>query len=133
MTRIQSRILVGCFLRDMSRNELDCKNYKSCKVLSWGNKKDENNKYDQNCKKLGEGQNESAQGPRLKNAETDKNDESNKFDKKLQKIPNGDQNERACVNRCNKNIIINNEYNKINNKCPKHKMSMQHKIEVMIK
>ena len=66
VTRIQSLILVGCFLRDMSRNELDCKNYKSCKVLSWGNKKDENNKYDQNCKKLREGQNESAQGPRLK-------------------------------------------------------------------
>ena len=72
VTRIQSPILVGCFLRDISRNELGCKNYKSCKVLSWGNKKDENNKYDQNCKKLGEGQNESAQGPRLKNAETDK-------------------------------------------------------------
>ena len=76
--------------------------------MTWGNRKDENNKYDQNCKNLGEGQNERAQGLRLKNAETDKNDESNKFDKKLQKIPNGGQNERACVNRCNKNIIINN-------------------------
>ena len=84
VTRIQSPI-VGCFLRDVSRSELDCKNYKSSKLLSWGNKKDENNNYDQNCKKLGEGQNESAQGTRLKNAETDKNDESNKFDKNYKK------------------------------------------------
>ena len=53
--------------------------------MLWGNKKDENNKYDQHCKKLGEGQNESAQGPRLKNAKTDKNDESNKFDKNCKK------------------------------------------------
>ena len=59
-TRIQSPILVGCFLRDMSTNEIDCKNYKSCKVLSWGNKKDENNKYDRNCKKLGERQKQHA-------------------------------------------------------------------------
>ena len=87
VTRIQSPILVGCFLTDISRNELGCKNYKSCKVLSWGNKKHENNKYDQNCKKLGEGQNESAQGPRLKNAETNKNDDSNKFDRKTTKNP----------------------------------------------
>ena len=53
--------------------------------MSWGNKKDENNKYDQNFKKLGEGQNESAQGARLNNAETGKNDESNKFDKNYKK------------------------------------------------
>ena len=79
VTRIQSPVLVGCLLRDMSRNELDYKSCKSCKVLSWGNKKDENNKYDQNCKKLGEGQNESVQGTRLKN------DESNKFDKNYKK------------------------------------------------
>ena len=111
MTRIQFLILVGCFLvRDMSRNELDCKNYTSCKVLSWGNKKDENNKYDQNCKKLGEGQNESEKGPRLKNAETDKNDESNKLDKNHKKslMEARMRGQYYCVNRCNKNIIINN-------------------------
>ena len=107
VTRIQSPILVGCFLRDISRNELGCKNYKSRKVLSWGNKKDENNKYDQNCKKLGEGQNESAQGPRLKNAETDKKLMMRATDlTKTTKNPNGDQNERARVNRCNKNILL---------------------------
>ena len=93
---------------------------KVAKFCHGATKRMKTTKYDQNCKKLGEGQNESVQGTRLKNAETDKNDESNRFDKKRQKIPNGGQNERACVNRCNKNIIINNEYNKINNKCPKH-------------
>ena len=110
VTRIQSPILVGCFLRDIiSRNELDCKNYKSCKVSSWGNKKDENNKYDQNWKKLGESQNESAQGPRLKNAETDKKLMMRATNlTKTTENPNKGQNERACVNRCNKNIIINN-------------------------
>ena len=57
------------FSRDMSRIELDCKNYKS---LSWGNKKDENNKYDQNCNKLERGQNESARGLSLRNTKIDK-------------------------------------------------------------
>ena len=39
---------------------------KKKKVLSWGNKKDKNDKHDQNCKKFEGGQNESAKGPRLK-------------------------------------------------------------------
>ena len=71
----------------MSRIEVDCKN---CKSLSWGNKQDENNKYDQNGNRLEGGQNESAQGPRLKNTELN------------YKNLDGGQNERACANRCDK-------------------------------
>ena len=102
VTRIQSPILVGCFLRDMSRNELDCKNYKSCKVLSWGNKKDENNKYDQNCNRLEGSWHESAQGPRLKNTEIDKIMKATNLTNLKYKNLDGGQNERACANRCDK-------------------------------
>ena len=54
MTGIQFPILyiyialVGWIIRDISRIELDCKNCKSYKVFVWGNRKDENNKYDKN-------------------------------------------------------------------------------------
>ena len=83
----------------MSRIELDCKN---CKSLSWGNKKDENNKYDQNCKKLGEDLNESAQEPRLKNTEIDKIMKATNLTNLNYKSLYGGQNERACANRCDK-------------------------------
>ena len=87
------------FSRDMSRIELDCKNYKS---LSWGNKKDENNKYDQNCNKLERGQNESAQGLSLRNTEIDKIMKGTNLTNLNYKNLDGGQNERACANRCDK-------------------------------
>ena len=87
------------FSRDMSRIELDCKNYKS---LSWGNKKDENNKYDQNCNKLERGQNESAQELSLRNTEIDKMMKVTNLTNLNYKNLDGGQNERACANRCDK-------------------------------
>ena len=83
----------------MSRIELDCKNYKS---LSWGNKQDENNKYDQNCNRLEGGQNESAQGLRLKNTEIDKIMKATNLTNLNYKNLDGGQNERACAHRCDK-------------------------------
>ena len=83
----------------MSRIELDCKNWKS---LSWGNKQDENNKYDQNGNRLEGGQNETAQGPTLKNTEIDKIMKATNLTNLNHKNLDGGQNERACANRCNK-------------------------------
>ena len=42
------------------------------KDFSCGNEKDENRKYDQNCRKFEGGQNESAQGLRLRNTQLTK-------------------------------------------------------------
>ena len=83
----------------MSRIELDCKN---CKSLSWRNKQDENNKYDQIGNRLEGGQNESPQGPRLKNTEIDKIMKATNLTNLNYKNLNGGQNERACANRCDK-------------------------------
>ena len=83
----------------MSRIELDCKNYKS---LSWGNKQDENNKDDQNCNRLEGGQNENAQGLRLKNTEIDKIMKATNLTNLIYKNLDGGQIERACANRCDK-------------------------------
>ena len=79
-TRIQFSMLVGYLFSEMSTIELNCKSQKSYKFFSWGNKRDEYSKYDQNCRKLEVGQNVSAQRLRLKNTQTSKNGYSNKFD-----------------------------------------------------
>ena len=83
----------------MSRTELDCKN---CKSLSWGNKQDENNKYDQNGNRLEGGQNESAQGPRLKNTEIEKIIKATNLTNLNYKNLDGGQHERVCASRCDK-------------------------------
>ena len=75
----------------MSRIELDYKNYKS---LSRGNKQDENNKDDQNCNMLEGGQNESAQGPRLKNTKIEKITKATNLTNLNYKNLDGGQNER---------------------------------------
>ena len=65
-----------------------------------GQQKDENNKYDQNCNKLEEGQYESVQGPRLKNAEIDKIMKGTNLTNNYLNYKNldGGQNGGACVN-----------------------------------
>ena len=57
----------------MSTIEIICKSY-NIKFSHVAKKKDENSKYDQNCKMFEESHNNSAQGPRLRNTQIDKND-----------------------------------------------------------
>ena len=85
----------------MSRNELDCKNYK-CFV---------NNKCDRSCKKLlNKARKRTAQGLRLKNAEIKKKMRATYLTKlpNIPKLIDGGHIERACL----LTDVINNKYRK---------------------
>ena len=73
VTVIQFSTLIRWFFRDVHDWEHLQRLHLQYKFFSCGNKKDENSKYDQNCKTFEGGQNESAQGSRLRNTQIDKN------------------------------------------------------------
>ena len=90
--KIQFQILVGSgFLEICPELNLTAK---TTKVCQWGNKQDENNKDDQNCNMLEGGQNESAQGPRLKNTKIEQIMKATNLTNLNYKNLDGGQNER---------------------------------------